>query len=185
MSPGLWMVDMQEKTCSCIRELDSLIQRISFVLQYASTLQLPLFVTEQMPQKLGSTLKHLKELLPASQIIYAKTTFSGISDSIISEAALQMSVSTWILMGVETHICVMQTAKALLQQGKQVVILRDCIASYCREEHLSALEELKQAGVRLTTSEAFLYECIQDAHSPRFSQLLPLIKAFRRGVHEV
>src|SRR5205807_1820262 len=92
-------------------------------------LKLPLFVTEQYPRGLGLTLAPIKSRLPPDQAIFSKTTFSGYFDPSIKQKVDQTGVDTWILVGIEAHICVLQTAKDLLEAGKNVVVLNDAVSS--------------------------------------------------------
>ncbi len=93
------------------------------------------------------------------------------------EGVNQTGVSAWILMGIETHRCVLQTAKDLLNSGKQVVILQDAVSARSSFDSTSALMELRECGVRITTTETVVYELLRDASTSAFKAILPLIKA--------
>lgn len=175
---GLWVIDVQEQLFDKIDRSSEILEKICFVLEAASLLNLPLIVTEQYPKGLGRTLKPIRERLSKKQVFYSKTTFSGFSDPTIRQAVNAQLVDAWILVGIEAHICVLQTAKDLLEAGKQVVVLNDAISSRSVYDFSTALGELRDIGGRISSSETVIYELIRDASSIEFQELLPLIKAY-------
>ncbi|MCH9608925.1 MAG: hypothetical protein S4CHLAM45_03360 [Chlamydiales bacterium] len=175
---ALWIVDMQEKLFSRIDRHCEVLETICFFLEAANILNLPIVVTEQYPEGLGGTLKPILDRLPKGQQIWSKTTFSGYLDPTIRKKVETLS-NSWILVGVEAHICVLQTAKDLLADGKEVTILNDAISSRSLYDFSTALAELKEAGARITSSETLLYELVRDANSPLFKKILPLVKRDR------
>jgi hypothetical protein len=174
---GVWLVDVQVNLFPLIERAQEVQDNICFFLDAARLLKLPVFVTEQYPKGLGATVPKIKEHLPVGQIIYSKTLFSGYKEPHIVQAADNIGIDTWILMGIETHICVLQTAKDLLVAEKEVIVLKDAIGSRSSFDHSCGIEEMRDLGMRLTCIEAVLYEIIRDAASPDFKAILPLVKA--------
>lgn len=173
---GIWLIDVQEKLFPLVDHACEIKEKICFMLQSARLLGLPILVTEQYPEGLGKTLAQIKDYLPSGQLIYPKTTFSGYRDPEVQKAVQHTGADEWILMGIEAHICVLQTAKDLLEAKKQVTVLNDAISSRSLFDFSTAIGELRDAGARISSAETVIYEIVQDAKSPDFKALLPLIK---------
>jgi nicotinamidase-related amidase len=180
---GLWLVDVQEKLIPEMDRAGEILETLIFLLRAREVLGLPLIVTEQYPQGLGSTTVRLKKWLPSNQIIYAKTTFSGYHDQKIRQAVDAVGVNYWILAGIEAHICVLQTAKDLLLTGKKVVVLNDAITSRSIYDYSTAIGELKEMGARMTSVEVAIYEILRDSTHPSFKEMLSLIKQRMPSLH--
>ncbi len=174
---GLWLIDIQENLFPLIDRSCEILQKICVCLAFAKTSKLPVFVTEQYPKGLGHTVAPIKEKLPENQPIFTKTTFSGYHDPEIKKAIDVIPVETWILTGIETHICVLQTAKDLILAGKKVVILNDATSSRSLFDFSTALAELREMGCRISSTETVIYEMLRDANSADFKAILPLLKA--------
>lgn len=174
---GLWIVDVQEQLFPHIDRSYEILEQICYALEAARLLRIPIFVSEQAPDKLGETVEAIKKRLPEGQTIYSKTTFSGYRDRAIRTAIERIGMKTWILVGIETHICVLQTAKDLMAAKKEVVVLNDAVSSRSLFDFSTAIGELRDCGARISSTETMIYECIRDANSIAFKELLPLIKA--------
>ncbi|MFN0065885.1 MAG: isochorismatase family protein [Chlamydiales bacterium] len=173
---ALWIVDVQEKLFSHIDRKDEVLDSICFFLKAALILKLPLVVTEQYPKKLGPTVRDIKELLPPRQPIWEKTLFSGYADKEIRASIDAIECTHWILIGIEAHICILQTAKDLLASGKSVVVLNDAVSSRSLYDYSTAISELRDVGTRVSNVETVVYELVRDGKSPEYKELLPLIK---------
>lgn len=174
---GVWVVDVQEKLFPHIDRSCEVLESMCYVIEAAQLLGMPLIVTEQVPEKLGDTVRPIKERLPEGQRIHAKSTFSGFHDASVREAVEKTGITTWILVGIEAHICVLQTAKDLLAAKKEVVVLNDAVSSRSLFDFSTAMGELRDEGARISSTETVIYECIRDANSDAFQTLFPLIKA--------
>lgn len=172
---GLWIIDVQEKLYPRIDRSCEILESLCFYLEASKIFKMPLVVTEQYPQGLGKTVRPIAERLPKDQQIWSKTTFSGYLDEQIRKKVDALADS-WVLVGIEAHICVLQTAKDLLANGKEVIILNDAISSRSLFDFSTAIAELKEAGARITSSETLVYEQIKDAATPEFKQILKLVK---------
>ncbi len=173
---GVWVMDMQQRLFPRIERCHDIVDTVCFVLKAARLLKLPVFVTEQYPEGLGPTVDPIQKELPSGQPIYAKTTFSGYADPSIRKFIDKHSVPYWILVGFEAHICILQTAKDLLSAGKKVIILSDAIGSRFGHDHATALSEMRDLGVRISSAETIFYELIRDASSPQFKEFISLVK---------
>ena len=174
---GLWVVDVQENLFPQVDRSHEILERICFAIEGAKALKIPLFVTEQYPQGLGPTIGPIKQRLPEGQAIFSKTAFSGYFEPGLKKAIDQTGIESWILVGIEAHICVLQTAKDLLASKKQVVVLNDAVSSRSLFDFSTAMGELRDCGARISSTETVLYELIRDASKPEFKAILPLIKA--------
>lgn len=174
---GVWVIDVQEHLFPHIDRANEVLERMCFFLEAARFLRLPMIVTEQYPPGLGGTLPQIKDRLPQGQVIYPKTSFSGFFDPTIRTAVEKTGVRNWILMGFEAHICVLQTAKDLVASKQHAVVLNDAVSSRSLYDFSTAMGELRECNVRISSAETIVYELIRDAHTPEFKGLLPLVKA--------
>lgn len=173
---GLWLIDVQQRLFPLVDRQTEVLERMCFMVQAAQCLALPIFVTEQYPQGLGHTIDQIKQLLPAHQTIYSKTTFSGCREPKIHRVLNQIDVDVWVLIGIEAHICVFQTAKDLLSVRKKVVVLKDATSSRRALDFSAAIDEMQNLGIRVSTAETVVYEMVEDAANPEFKSILPLVR---------
>jgi nicotinamidase-related amidase len=154
------------------------------LLRAAADLQIPVFVTTQNRARLGDTVPELQELLvagegaaaPLVQADVDKTRFSMWLPEVASHPHFTKKTSEVAIVGIESHICVTQTALDLLQAGHRVYVLADGVSSSNREEVGVALARLRQAGAVVTTSESWIYECMGDAAIPEFRGMVKVVK---------
>ena len=156
------------------------------LLRAAKTLRIPVFVTTQNRARLGDTVAELKPLLAeAGDLVRAdvdKTRFSMWVPELASHphfasASSSPPSSEVAIVGIESHICVTQTALDLLAAGHRVYVLADGVSSANGPAEVGvALARLRQAGAVVTTSESWLYECMGDAAIPEFRAMVGLVK---------
>ncbi|KAK4044030.1 putative hydroxyethylthiazole kinase [Parachaetomium inaequale] len=173
--------DIQEKFRPAIFEFDKVILTTQKLLRAATALQIPIFVTTQNRARLGDTVSELKSLLDAAgPLVKAdldKTRFSMWLPAVSSHAHFTPHrKSEIVLAGIESHICITQTALDLLAAGHSVSILADGVSSSNREEIGIALARLRQAGAVVTSSESWIYECMGDAGIPEFKSMVGVVK---------
>ncbi|KAL2020254.1 hypothetical protein VTK56DRAFT_8578 [Thermocarpiscus australiensis] len=183
-NPAVFICDIQEKFRSTIHEFDKVILTARKLLLASQTLHLPVFVTTQNRARLGDTVAELTPLLAAlgtSSLVKAdldKTRFSMWIPELASHPHFSSSSSPAevAIVGIESHICVTQTALDLLAAGHRVYVLADGVSSSNKEEVPVALARLRAAGAVVTTSESWLYECMGDAGIPEFRGMVKLVK---------
>jgi len=138
------------------------------------------YVTTQNRAKLGDTVPELQAHLPASLVKENadKTAFSMWVPAVSRHfnARGPDGPATVAIVGIESHICVTQTALDLLHAGHRVLVLADGVSSCNREEVSLALDRMRTAGAVITTSESWMYECMRDAAIPEFKQIVGLVK---------
>ena len=174
---GLLIIDMQDKVFAAVERGHEILQTIIKVMKGLQILNIPIYLSEQYPQGLGETLLPIKTVLGNDYKPWKKTTFSCIDDSSFLSFIKESSIEQWILVGIEAHVCVLQTAKGLIKQGKQVVVLNDAITSRSIFDFSTAIAEMRDAGIRISCSETILFELLQDCRSPEFKQISQLIKS--------
>lgn len=163
---ALLIVDMQEKLFPMIDRGDEILKAICKVLKGFRLLNLPVFVSEQYPQGLGETVEPIKR---ENFHPIVKTTFA--CNAILSEP-----YSQWVVVGIEAHVCILQTVIGLLKAGKEVAVLNDAISSRSIFDYSTAIAEMRDAGARITSSETLLFELLKDAKHPQFKAISGLIK---------
>lgn len=150
-------------------------QNLLSVIKGVNILNLPILWLEQNPEKLGDTSAELKDVLKPRQPI-AKYTFDACLEPAFINELENANVSNWLVVGIESHICVYQTVKGLINRGYGVEIIQECIAS--RKEHNKqiALQKIQALGGKITSVEMCLYELVKDCRVPEFKQILNLIR---------
>lgn len=173
---GLLVIDVQDKLLEKVERPCEVMQKLIQVIRGCKILGMPIIVTEQYPQRLGSTVCGVKACLGDQYPTIAKTSFSCMGDEKVMKAVEALSVTQWILVGIEAHVCVLQTAKDLLKQGKQVTVLNDAISSRSIFDYSTAIAEMRDCGARISSAETILFELMGDASRPEFKQVIELIK---------
>ena len=156
-----------------IPDVDRLEGNIAFLVDGARLLDVPVTATEQYPKGLGPTVPVLAQRLPDR---LDKTTFSCCGIPSPAEGFREAGRTHIVLAGIETHVCVLNTALDLLAGGFTVFLAVDATASRYRFDRDTALRRLEQAGVVPTTCESVLFEWMRDAKHPQFKQVSALIQ---------
>lgn len=169
------LVDIQEVFAGHIPGWESLIQRAQIMVRAARLLDLPLIVTEQYPKGLGHTDPRLKQLL-GDRKYHEKTVFSALQADAIKSSLLSLRRSQIVILGVECHVCVTQTALDALALGLQPQVMRDAVGSRHEIDQTTALDRMRQAGVVVSTVEAAVMELIGGSGHPDFRDISRLIK---------
>lgn len=174
---ALLIVDLQEAFRPVIVNFDQIAARTAIMIQGAALLNLPILLTEQVPQKLGGTIAEIQSHLPANIDRREKTAFSccgadGLLDHLKSHPARRQI----ILCGIETHVCVNQSAHDLLAAGYQVHLPLDCTASRKASDRDAGIQKMQQSGVISSSTEMALFELMRDAKHEQFRAISRLIK---------
>ncbi len=175
-STALVLVDVQEKLIGAMAEGPAICERIKIMLQAADLLKLDVIVTEQYPRGLGNTVTELSELYPEKTPVIEKITFSCLGEPEFNKAIQHKPYKTLILMGIEGHVCVFQTALDALNKGFEIIILADTVSSRRTENCQMALAQLQQAGAAVLPTESILFMLMRDSKHPAFREISKLIK---------
>ncbi|MGF1910896.1 isochorismatase family protein [Vibrio kasasachensis] len=172
---GLIIVDIQGKLASLVHDSEALIENCAKLIQGTQALGLPIIWLEQNPGKLGQTVDSVSELLKEQNPI-AKFTFDGCNEPDFKHALNTAQKHSWLICGIEAHICVYQTATHLANLNFDVHVVSDCISSRDISNKQLALNKFFNERVKVTGLEMCLYELVKDCRSPEFKQILKLIK---------
>ncbi|WP_321469912.1 hydrolase [Halarcobacter sp.] len=168
-------VDIQERLFPHIADNEELEKNLLILVKGLKLHEIPIIVNEQYKKGIGETIPSLKELTD-DYPHFEKTTFSccGNNDSLAAIKATGKNIV--ILAGIETHVCVLQTALDLLSEGLQPVLVTDCVNSRKAKDKDMAIQRLIQAGVIPTTYESLLFELTENAKHPVFKEISKLVK---------
>jgi isochorismate hydrolase len=173
---------MQDKFRNAIYEFDRVSSTIEKILHFANAQSVPVHATTQTVAKLGPTVPTLAALLPTEP--HDKTRFSMYIPSVVT--ALGSEPAQIALVGIESHICITQTALDLRDAGHRVYVLADGVSSCNRTEVVVALDRLRaEPGVTVTTSESWMYECLGDASHAGFKSLIGVVKGSKNDTQKV
>jgi len=171
----LLIIDVQGKLATLMHDTDAYLAHLKIMIQGAKILGLPILWAEQLPDKLGPTVAEIADLMPDLQPI-AKYSFSCFGNDQLRQALLASGRNQVLLTGIETHICVYQTALDLLRMQKEAHIVCDAVGSRTTINKALGLDKMKQAGAALTSTETCLFELMQHAHCPGFREVVSLFK---------
>jgi nicotinamidase-related amidase len=170
----LFIIDIQEKLLNAAFNNEVLKSKSEILAKVSRILNIPCVITEQYPKGLGSTIPAIVENTKAYN--FEKLSFNALENPEILNYLKNLGRKQIILIGIETHICVRQTAKALLKEGFDVSIIKDCCGSRAESEHIAGLEIMKQEGCFIKTTEMALFELLKTAKHPNFKEIQALIK---------
>lgn len=168
----LFIIDVQEKLLNAIFNKDLVLKNAKILAKAANILSLPIVVTEQYPQGLGESIEGLKE----NATVFEKVAFNALNDESLLDELKMYGKNQIIILGIETHICVYQTAVALLNNGFNVTVASDACGSRSEYEYNVALANLKDYGAKIKTTEMVLFELLKTAKHPNFKEIQALIK---------
>ena len=171
----LAVVDVQGKLAQLMHGKEALFKNIRILIQTARILEMPILWCQQVPDALGPTIPEIAELLADIEPIN-KATFSCCNADQFN-AKLNASQRNQILLcGIETHICIYQTAMNLSRKGFQASVIVDAVSSRTLDNKQIALSRLSTEGVSIYSVEMALFELLQTAEHPKFRQIAKLIK---------
>ena len=174
----LQIIDVQQSLMSKIIGADKITAVVEFMIHCAKILEIPIVANTQYKKGLGPYVPGVDSLVrDISQI--DKTEFNALANKATETFidGLPKAVGTIILVGVETHICIYQTAMGLLAKGLDVWVVSDAVSSRNMDDHQAGLLRLQNMGVSIGSSEMLIYELLGKAGTPEFKQILPFIIA--------
>ena len=171
----LLVIDVQGKLAQLMHEKEILFKNIQAMIKGANILEIPIVWTEQVPEKIGNTVPEIAQLLKDQQPI-EKVSFSCFPNRRFKETLTALNRKQIVVVGIETHVCVYQTAADLIAEGYQVQVVCDAVSSRSLENKRIALERLQQLGAHLTCVEMILCELLKTTEDKRFKEILGLMK---------
>lgn len=169
------MIDLQEKLVNATNATDE-VKNAYKILKTASLMNIPIVVTEQYPKGLGETVVELKNIFNENTFVYEKTDFSALNNNDVLKKLEAFGKSQVILFGIEAHICVLQTAKALIKKGFEVFLIKDASKSRKYFEFETGINLMQQYGVKISCCEILLFELLKNSKNPYFKEVQGLIK---------
>ena len=172
---GLFIIDMQTKLLNVMEERDQVIQAVQKLIKGFQIVGRPIFYTEQYPEGLGPTESSLRELLgdvePVIKEHFSACRLPDTINKIWGSTARQL-----VVVGVEAHICVLQTALDLVAEGFQVFVVYEGISSRKSLDRDIAVKRMANSRVEIVTVESVLFELLTKAGTKEFRQIQKLIK---------
>ncbi|MCQ2738595.1 MAG: isochorismatase family protein [bacterium] len=169
----LLVIDIQEKLLNAVFNKDYLERKAGIMAKVSSILELPVILTEQYPKGLGKTVESL-EFHNAS--VYEKNDFNALLVTDLFSKIEKNNPQNILVIGIETHICVYQTVRALLNKGYNVTVMKDACGSRSEYEHSSGLDAMRDLGAKLSTVEMTIFELLKTSRHPNFKEIQALIK---------
>jgi len=174
---ALIVVDIQEKLLPPIYEKERLVRNAQLLIRLAGILKIPSLVTTQYMKGLGGTVPEIASLLPDTPSV-DKVMFSCFGSDVFCSLLKRLpgQRTTVLLCGMETHICVMQTALGALREGYLVHVAADAVSSRTELNWRIGLERMRAAGAILSSTEMMIYELLRSSGAPAFKELLPYLR---------
>jgi nicotinamidase-related amidase len=171
----LLIIDIQEKLLKLVHQREKLIDNIQRLIKGMKVFEIPIIVTEQYPQGLGTTISEVTQLLPDIKRL-SKVCFSCCGDETIIKELKTIGRRQVLVSGIEGHICVYQTVVDLIKYGYEVYIVTDTVSSRTPENRKIAFYLLDKAGATLTSVETVLFELLKIARGDKFKAISHIVK---------
>ena len=169
------IIDIQDKLVKMVNNkliTDNAIK----IAKTVRILNLPTIITEQYPKGLGATVAEVASEFPQNTPVFEKTAFNALETEGVLDKIKSYGKKQIVICGIETHICVHQTAAALLREGFEVYVVKDACASRNKYEFKQGIELMAQNGAKVSCVEIVLFEWLKTAKNPHFKEIQALIK---------
>ena len=174
----LVIVDVQEKLLPAVESPNALLNNIQCILQAAKLLSIPVVITEHCPDAIGHTVDELLSQVD-DPIVIEKTHFCATDEPDSVEQIQELDRYQAVVVGTEAHVCVLQTAIGLKQNGFQITLASDAVSSRSPEDKNMALERIKFSGGMIATTEMIVFEWLERGNTEDFKAILPMIKSLK------
>ena len=171
----LVVVDVQGKLADIVHQSGEMQRNVRILVEGMNLLEVPVIVTEQYPKGLGHTVPAIAEVLGEAPVI-EKSTFSCCGDFAFEVKLTEAHKTDVILCGIETHVCVYQTARDLLGLGYNVHLVTDAVSSRMEENRKLGINTIERLGARLTGTEMVLFELLTESGTEEFKAISKLVK---------
>jgi len=174
---ALIIIDIQEKLLPPIFQKEQLVRNAQLLIRAAGILKIPALLSTQYAKGLGATVPEVASLLPAAKPV-DKTLFSCFGSDVFCNLLQRLpgQRSTLLLCGIESHICVAQTALAALRDGYVVHVASDAVSSRTEWNWKIGLDRMRTAGAVISSTEMIIYELMRSSSTAAFKELLPHLK---------
>jgi len=171
----LIVVDVQGKLALLMTDREALFKNLQILIQAAKILEIPILWCQQAPEALGPTVPEIAGLLTGIEPI-DKASFSCCGQEQFNATFDSIGRSQVLLCGIETHVCIYQTASDLLSRGLEVTVIGDAVSSRTERNRQIALTRLAAEGACISSTEMALFELLRTAKHPQFRQIARLVK---------
>jgi isochorismate hydrolase len=171
----LTVVDVQGKLAQIMHGREALFKNVQILVQAAKILDIPILWCQQCPDALAQTIPEIAQLLEGDEPIN-KAAFSCCGEEKFNTKLKELARKQVLLCGIETHVCIYQTAVDLLRQDLHVEVIADAVSSRALENKQIALNRLAAEGAKVSCTEMLLFELLKTAEHPQFKQVAKLIK---------
>ncbi len=169
------IIDIQDRLVAALNK-DVVVENAVKTVRAAKYLNIPVLLTEQYPKGLGRTVQQLADALPENSEIFEKTYFNALLEDGMLDKIKSYGKKQIVIFGIETHICVHQTASALVEAGFDVYVIKDACASRNKYEFKQGIDAMVANGVKVSCVEIALFEWLKGAKNPKFKEVQALIK---------
>ena len=175
---ALVVIDIQERLSLAMQpeEMAAVTRNSAILIEAAKEFGLPIILSEQYPKGLGPTLPSIYAFLPEGVRQATKMAFSCCGEPALQAMFDDLGDRDWIICGIETHVCVLQTTLDLLRQGRRVFVAGDAMCSRAAYNHQTGLNLMRQAGAVIGSTEIFVFGMLGAAGSERFKRISKLVK---------
>lgn len=176
LNTALLIIDIQEKIINVMNDKETIIKNNRILLNGCKVLNIPVYYTEQYPKGLGSTIIELKDQFDGSEKYSEKDTFSAVNNTSLIENFRNNGIENIIIAGIESHICVLQTAFHLQENNFEVFLAADATGSRKLFDYTLALQRMSLKGVNILSTESILFEMLEKSGTPEFKKISELIR---------
>ncbi|WP_299176559.1 hydrolase [uncultured Neptuniibacter sp.] len=166
----LLVVDIQGNLVPAIHEHEALVSNSRWLIEIANKLNVPVLTSEQYPKGLGHTIPTIAEVVPTEGVM-EKVHFSCMSEPACNEKINALRPNQVVVIGMEAHVCVLQTVIQLKQQAREVYVVEDCVSSRNPKDKELALERMRQCGIYIVSREMVAFEWLQKAGTDTFRDI--------------
>jgi nicotinamidase-related amidase len=170
----LVVIDVQDKLMPVIARREEVVKNIVKLIKFCKVCGIPIVLTEQYPKGLGRTIKEIKDELQGIKPI-EKTSFSCFGSKEFKDALKRSRAKTLLLVGIEAHVCVAQTAIEALERFK-VCVVADAVSSRTSENAQVGLQRMRDSGAIISSTEMLMYELLRDSRAREFKEVKQLLK---------
>jgi hypothetical protein len=169
------VIDFQERLFPFIHENELLLKNVPVLIKGLKTLNIPFLITEQYVQGLGSTVQPIAVCLEGITRI-EKSAFSCCDEPKFMLELASSAMENVIVMGIESHVCVLQTVIDLIRNGYRPIVVEDCISSRKENDKRIAIGRMRKEGAFITTYESILFELLRVSGTAEFKSISKLVK---------
>jgi nicotinamidase-related amidase len=172
---GLLVIDMQEKFAPVIPDFEACVTNTTKLVLTFQMFNMPVIVTEQYPEGLGETVEKIQKQFTMLEVV-EKIELAATDNEHFMEKVNKLGLDTFVVCGIETHICVNQTVLGLCAMGKTVHVIADAVGSRHSLDHTTGLRKMENAGAIVTTAETVMFELAERAGTESFKNIQMMVK---------